>query len=65
MYSVLTLTLSAQVSLLRPHGAGAFGTVYQARWRGTIVAAKALKVNHPLFKFRNNAQFAAQLGRFN
>lgn len=35
----------SEVSLLRPHGAGAFGTVYQARWRGTIVAAKALKVD--------------------
>mmetsp|Transcript_13433 Transcript_13433/g.18371 ORF Transcript_13433/g.18371 Transcript_13433/m.18371 type:complete len:492 (-) Transcript_13433:364-1839(-) len=35
----------SEVSMLRPHGSGAFGTVYQARWRGTIVAAKALKVD--------------------
>jgi len=34
-----------EISMFQPHGAGAFGMVYKAKWRGTIIAAKCLKVD--------------------
>mmetsp|Transcript_964 Transcript_964/g.1701 ORF Transcript_964/g.1701 Transcript_964/m.1701 type:complete len:493 (+) Transcript_964:198-1676(+) len=34
-----------EISMLKPHGSGAFGTVYMASWRGTVIAAKCLKVD--------------------